>query len=907
MKKTTLILLFCLNFCQINAQISLKGQWNYRLDSLNVGLTQNWQNQIFEGKITLPGTLDDAKIGKKSTLDTNQMNKNVMLMLTRKHSYIGAVWYKKEINISKEIEEGTLFLERVIWKTDCWIDGKYIGNQSSLIAPHTFKTGKLTAGKHTIVLRIDNSKLHDISYENFAHAYTDGTQILWNGVIGEFKIIPQKSIQITDFQVFTDYEAQKINVNLNTNSAISETKKGILDFKVFFKNKLISSAKKTVEFNNGIQQLNENLSIPNPKTWDEFNPNIYAIVVSISDSKNKILAEQKTTFGFRKLENKNAQIQINGRRVFMRGTLDCNIYPIEGHPPMDKKGWIKVYSTVKEYGLNHIRYHSWCPPKAAFEVADSLGIFLQVELPLWALKVGEDKPTLQFLEEEAQQIIKNYGNHPSFCFWSMGNELEGDFDWLNNLVVKLKKQDNRRFYAATTFTFKKGHGKEAEPNDDYFVTQYTKKGWVRGQGIFNAETPNFKTDYSKAVEGITIPLITHEIGQYSVFPDLKEIPKYSGVLEPFNYKTIRNDMRKKGLVSLADSFKLASGKFAVNLYKEEIERAIKTNGISGFQLLDLHDFPGQGTALVGILNSFWESKGLISPEEFREFSNSVVPLLRFEKAIYINTETFKATAQISNFSQNVLKVTPEWTIKNQANLVIANGKLPTTSLEIANNTVGEIEVPLNKIQKAEELTITLSIPNTKFKNKWKIWVYPSKIEENSNKVTFTTSIEKAFEELELGKSVVLNPDTSKIKGVDGRFTSVFWSPVHFPNQPGTMGLLCNPKHPALANFPTEFYSNWQWWDMLMNSKTMILDEVSPNTLPIIRQIDNFYKNRKMASVIEAKVGKGKLILCSMNLQTNMENRPAAKQLKYSLIKYAESLNFNPQTELSKEQVKQFLK
>jgi hypothetical protein len=698
-----------------------------------------------------------------------------------------------------------------------------------------------------------------------------------------------------------------IILNLNANSEFSEAQKGNLSIKVFHKNKLVSSLNKMVEIKNGIQELKEELTIANPQTWDEFNPNVYSVSVNLSDSKNKILDTQKTTLGFRKLENKNAQIQINGRRVFMRGTLDCNIYPIEGHQPMDKKGWVKVFTAAKNYGLNHIRYHSWCPPKAAFEVADSLGFYLQVELPLWALKVGEDKPTLKFLENEAQQIIKNYGNHPSFCFWSMGNELEGDFDWLNNLVFKLKKQDNRRLYAATTFTFKKGHGKEAEPNDDYFVTQYTKNGWVRGQGVFNAETPNFRTDYTKSVEGITVPLITHEIGQYSVFPDLNEIPKYSGVLEPLNFKTIRNDMRKKGLVSLADSFKLASGKFAVNLYKEEIERAIKTNGISGFQLLDLHDFPGQGTALVGILNSFWESKGLISPKEFREFSNSVVPLLRFEKAIYNNNETFKATAQISNFSQNKMKVSPEWTIKNRANQIIASGKLPASTLEIANNTVGEIEVMLDKVKNSEELTITLSIPQTTYKNTWKIWVYPSKSDAHSSSVTFTTSIEKAFEDLELGKMVVLNPDTARIKGVDGRFTSVFWSPVHFPNQPGTMGLLCNPKHPALANFPTEFHSNWQWWDLLMNSKTMILDEIPSNISPIVRLIDNFYKNRKMAAIIEAKVGKGKLILCSMNIQNNLESRPAARQLKYSLIRYAESQGFNPSTTLEKEQILKLLK
>lgn len=905
MKKYYIFILLFIWATATKAQISLKGQWNFRLDSLNVGYNQNWQNQKFTDKITLPGTLDDARIGKKASVDTNVMNKKVMLMLTRKHSYIGAAWYQKEINVSKELENATLFLERVIWKTDCWIDGKYIGNQLSLSTPHLFKTGKLSAGKHNIVFRIDNSKHHDISLDNMAHAYTDGTQIIWNGVIGEFKLIPQKKIQINDIQVFTNIEKGLVNLDLDINSDVLSSEQVDLSIKIYKGKNLVST--KTLRLDSKDQKIKTELHVDNPLTWDEFRPNLYSISAEITDSKKQRLEEKKTSFGFRKLENNNAHIQVNGRRVFMRGTLDCNIYPIEGHPPMDKKGWVKVFSVAKNYGLNHIRFHSWCPPKAAFEVADSLGFYLQVELPLWSLKVGQDKPTIEFLEEEAQQIIKNYGNHPSFCFWSMGNELEGDFDWLNGMVSKLKKQDNRRFYAATTFTFMKGHGKEAEVNDDYFVTQYTQKGWVRGQGIFNAETPNFRTDYSKAVEGLTIPLITHEIGQYSVFPDLTEIPKYSGVLAPLNYQTIRHDLRKKGMFSLADSFKLASGKFAVNLYKEEIERAIKTNNISGFQLLDLHDFPGQGTALVGLLNAFWESKGLIKPHEFREFCTTVVPLLRFERATYTNNEKFKATAQISNFSDKEMEVAAEWIVKNSLNKIIGRGKLPKSLLKISNNTIGNFEFPLDKILKAEELTVTLLIPNTDYKNSWKLWVYPIELDDKASRVIFTHKFDEAFEALEQGKAVVFNPDTSNVRGVDGRFTSVFWSPVHFPDQPGTMGILCNPKHPALVNFPTDFYSNWQWWDLVMNSKTMVLDEIPQKISPVVRMVDNFYKNRNMGTVIEVKVGNGRLILCSMNLRTNLENRPAARQLKYSLMQYAESSKFNPQLKLSKEQVMKLLK
>lgn len=905
MKKSLFLVLIFSLFSRAYAQdnpISLKGIWAVKLDSLSIGTKENWQNTYLgHEKIILPGTLDDAGIGKTPDLDTTILSKEILEMLTRKHRYVGIAWYQKEFNLPRNITNGEVFLERVIWKTNCWIDGKYIGSQESLIAPQKFETGEMKAGKHSIVLKIDNTKQYDISYQNLAHSYTDGTQVIWNGVIGEMKLIPENEAVIKDLQVYPDLNKQSVSCDFS----IENARKKNLNIKIWDGDKIMAS--RTISLNASSHTIKTSIQLKNIEPWSEFHPKLYKITAQIEDKNNKVFDTKQTNFGFRTLSIKNAQLQLNGKRIFLRGTLDCDIYPLEGHPPMEKAGWIKVFNAAKSYGLNHIRYHSWCPPEAAFEVADSMGFYLQIELPLWSLTVGKDKATLDYLENEAKNIITNYGNHPSFCFWSMGNELVGDFTWLNNLVYKLKKGDNRHFYTATTFTFQKGHGRSPEPSDDYYVTQYTKKGWVRGQGVFNAEAPNFITDYSKSVDSLTVPLVIHEMGQYSVFPNLKEIKKYTGILEPLNFKAIRYDMKKKNLFFLADSFKLASGKFAVLLYKEEIERAIKTNGISGFQLLDLHDFPGQGTALVGILDAFWESKGLIKPAVFREFCGPVVPLLRLQKAGYLNSETFKATIQLSNFGAKKFTSNAVWEIADENHRVLFSGKSKPQLIDFGVNNIGIINFHLHQIDVAKELTVTVKIPNTTYKNSWNIWVYPAKLKPVENEVIFTDSKEDAFKALEAGKTVVLNPDTSKIKGVDGRFTSVFWSPVHFPDQPGTMGILCNPEHNAFKYFPTEFYSNWQWWDLITHSKTMIIDSLPEQIHPIVRVIDNFFKNRKMATVIEAKVGEGKLILCSMDITHNLDERMEARQLKYSLLKYAGSESFHPNAQITEQQLSQILK
>jgi hypothetical protein len=375
-----------------------------------------------------------------------------------------------------------------------------------------------------------------------------------------------------------------------------------------------------------------------------------------------------------------------------------------------------------------------------------------------------------------------------------------------------------------------------------------------------------------------------------------------------NFKAIQNDLSRKGMLSLAPSFTQASGKFSANLYKEEIERALKTKGLSGFELLDLHDFPGQGTALVGMLDAFWDSKGLVTPAEHRMYCSEVVPLLRFQKATYTNDESWKATAEVANFSGSELKnIVPVWTVTDQQGKKLFSGRLDAHDIPIDNGIeLGAITLDLHSITSATELTVELQLQGTPYKNKWTCWVYPRQLQETDNNVVFTTSVKEARALLDQGKRVLLNPDTANMKGVEGRFAPVFWSPVHFPDQPGTMGILCNPQHAALKNFPTEFYSNWQWWDLITSSKTMVLDSV-PAVNPIVRVIDNFFKNRKMANVIEVKVGNGKLIISSIDLSHNLDKRPAAKQLRYSLEQYMNSSAFNPVVEFNNEQLSSLMR
>ncbi|HEX8017985.1 MAG TPA: glycoside hydrolase family 2 TIM barrel-domain containing protein [Flavobacterium sp.] len=889
--------------------MSIAGDWVVQLDSTDIGLKNGWQNMSFKQLIKLPGTTDDAGLGTASKLKP-ALEKLQMSHLTRKHSYLGAAWYTREITIPDNWKgkELILKLERVIWKTNVWIDGKELqGEQNSLIAPHYFDLSKyLTAGKtHRITIRVDNRKLFDISVDNMAHAYTNQTQIMWNGIIGKMEIEAFDAVRIANLQVKPEISTGIAKVKLTLNNNAKNTK-GVLRITAVNKKSKISVAtfQKEIQIKTGesIVEADYNMG-KDIKLWSEFSPELYELKAELKTGKNN--SNASVDFGMRNFSRKGSVLTNNNEPVFLRGTLECNIFPLTGHPPMDKEGWRKVFGTAKDWGLNHLRFHSWCPPQAAFEVADEMGFYLQVELPVWVLKIGQDQKTTDFLYAEAQRMIDEYGNHPSFCMWSMGNELQGDMTVLTKLMNSLRAKDDRHLYTTTSFTFEKGHGDWPEPEDDFFITQWTKKGWVRGQGVFNSESPTFNKDYVTSVEGMTVPLVTHEIGQYAVYPKIDEISKYTGVLEPINFKSVKEDLERKGLINKAADYTKASGKLAVILYKEEIERALKTAGISGFQLLDLHDFPGQGTALVGLLDAFWDSKGLISAEEFRKFSAPVVPLLRFAKATYTNDEFFTASLDISNYSDTVLKDQEiEWSI-NDGNTVVASGNTKSAVSIGYNHKILDINESLQKITKAAKLTVTVNLKGTNYKNQWNIWVYPQKQVVDYGKVVYTRSLDEAYKLLKAGKKVLLNPDWKKIKGIEGKFVPVFWSPVHFPKQAGTMGVLCNPSHKALADFPTDMNTDWQWWDLNVNSTTLITDGTEGGS-PIVEMVDNFANNRKLASLFEGSVGLGKLVIASFDLTTDLDKRPVAKQMLISILKYMNSETFKPELIKNPEVLKSIL-
>lgn len=921
-------------------EIALEGEWMFRIDSLDRGLEAGWYNELFDDAVNLPGSMSTNGKGSEVGLNTTWTgsifdsayfkdpkyeryrqagNMKIPFWLQPLKQYVGAAWYQKQVEIPSEWSGHPikLYLERCHWETQVWVDGNKIGTQNLLGSPHIFDFPvKPAGGTHLITIRVDN-RIKDINVGQNAHSISDHTQTNWNGIIGKIALIKKAPIFVDQVEITPDVDRQLITARISLLNTTGNTFDGTLQLSTQSFNGAIQHTVKptkmdimlsdaesvtTIEYSLGEDML----------LWDEFTPNLYELNVQLKDSEGVIVDEQSTNFGMRKIESKDGQILVNGRQIFLRGTLECAIFPKTGFPAMDLDAWKRIYQVIKSYGLNHVRFHSWCPPQAAFDAADQTGIYLQVENSLWAnwgTELGSGLPIDEFLYKETEYNLKNYGNHPSFCFMSHGNEPSGRYhvDYLRDYVEYFEEKDSRRLYTA-------GAAWPAISENHYqLISSPRIQQWEAGlTSIINSEPPQTLFDFEEIIMSYDQPVVSHEIGQWCVYPNFNEIEKYDGVLRARNFEIFRETLEDNKMLHLADSFLLASGKLQTLCYKADIEAALRTKGMAGFQLLDLHDFPGQGSALVGVLDPFWDEKGYVTAHEYSKFCNATVPLARIPKRVFLHTEEIKIDIEAAHFGKEVL-VDPDvkWTLTSEKGDTIRSGSFSIAEIPIGNGIhLGKIELMLSEIQIPQKLKLTAAVNERD--NSWDLWVYPSRFQDidlNSGGVKVVQDLnQEVVAYLEEGGDVLLTLKKGSVKNGKGGevavgFSSIFWNTAWTNGQaPHTLGILCNPEHPALSLFPTEYHSNWQWWDAMSHADAINLADFDSKLTPIVRIIDDWFTNRPLGLIFELKVGKGKILVTGADLITDSENRIEAVQLLKSLLGYMESDNFRPTVDAEIEDI-----
>jgi hypothetical protein len=919
--------------------INLAGTWRFQSDPRDAGLRDRWFSANLKDAIRLPGSMAENGKSEAVTLDTQWTgqivdkswftspayavyrkpgNIKVPFWLTPDKHYVGLAWYQKEIAVPDNWrgKRVVLVLERCHWETRLWVDGEEAGLRNSLSAPHEYDlTPFLTPGQHILTVRVDN-RIKEINVGENAHSVSDHTQTNWNGIIGRIELRAGPLLYLKDVRVFPDVAKKSARISATIGNQTGKPQTGFISFTA----KSLNAAKehlakpRIVAFKAGEgESVLETIYVlgSDALLWDEFAPNLYHLIVELRDGRQTALDQRAVQFGLREFRAAGTRFAVNGRPIFLRGTLECCIFPKTGYPPTSAAEWMRIFAVCRAHGLNHLRFHSWCPPEAAFDAADRSGFYLYVECPAWT-SVGDGKPFDKWLYEESERIVGAYGNHPSFCMMSYGNEPGGKNRnrFLGDFVAYWRKKDGRRVYTS-------GAGWPQIPESDFHLMAEPRlQRWGEGlNSIINKEAPTTTYDWRIIVSRFDKPVVGHEIGQWCVYPNFKEIPKYSGVLKARNFEIFRDSLAARGLGGLADDFLKASGKLQALCYKADIEAALRTPGFAGFELLDLHDFPGQGTALVGILDAFWEEKGYILPEEFRRFCNTTVPLARLGKMIYSQKEELRAEIETAHFGPAPLRgVEPEWTVANSKGAVVARGKLPKQNISWGNAAaLGRIAIPLSGFQAPARYRLAVKIGE--FENDWDFWVYPAAFPDFGRSDTLLTQNldAQAIGRLKKGGRVLLTLKKGAVRAEKGGdvavgFSSIFWNTAWTNKQPPhTLGILCDPGHPALAAFPTESHSDWQWWDALNHGQAVRLDDFGRAFSPIVRLIDDWFTNRSLGLIFEAKVGKGRILVSAVDLLTNVEWRPEAQQLLFSLMQYAAGPAFNPKSEIKVKTLQKILR
>lgn len=920
-----LIVLWSLNSCN-----SLEGG-RKRID-----LSGKWESSM--GEIQLPGTTDEARLGErtKDTLKTT--------MLTRLYPFEGAAYYERTVDIPTDWQgkRVRLFMEKTKPST-VWIDGDSIGRYSHLHTPHVYELSQeISSGSHRLRIRIDNSASSVPAGIQGSHAWTNNTQTNWNGILGDFYLEAVPDVSIEEMQVYPDIQKKEVLVKVTVFVADrligkdqTATGKIRLQAEQIGKNKSrkLSPEQFASTLGPGLNQLEYRYPIEEEVAlWSEFSPELYRmnILTRVKEEQDR----SEVNFGMRKIDTRDTRFTLNENVIFLRGKHDGCVFPETGYAPMSCEEWQEVFRIAKSYGINHYRFHSWTPPRAAFEAADREGIYLQAELPYWGAINRQDTVLNAYLKNEGELILKTFGNHPSFTMFALGNELNGDLSLMQEWTDEFRKEDSRHLYS---FGANNNLGTAGQvPGEDYFVTcrvgsdtDSTYSTHVRASfsfadaykgGLLNGAYPSTNRNYSVAISGCSVPVVSHENCQFQIYPDYREIDSYTGVLYPYNLTIFKNRLKENHLEHQAVDFHRASGKLAMICYKADLEYCLRTPGFGGFQMLDLQDYPGQGSALVGILDAHMQSKGLITPEDFRQFCAPVVPLASFERYCWDNSQNFEAAILTANYSPGELREVPfSWKIVDQAGNVLAAKEETVTVAQGEVEMIDAIHYPLGGHRQPEKLNLSLKVGDAE--NSYDLWVYPAINDTEQQPETdgyLIRSLDnEAFRKLAAGASLLYVPDHSEIRdqSVDGMFTPDYWNYAMFKGisewlkrevSPGTLSILTDPSHPLFAGFPTEEHTNWQWWQILRNSRPFILTDVDSTYRPLIQMVDNVERNHKLGLLFEFNVGKGKLLI-SMCDHDAVGNTPEGAAYTKAVCAYLHSADFQPTHTLSPAELKSMFK
>ena len=885
-----------------------------------IDLSGEYRVQLSDGSVypaALPGTLDTNAIGEEeksakkwhpdAAIDETGTFTGcgyILTRLTRKYTYEGSAVFTRRVQLSPVAGE-RLFVE-VERARELFLrwNGKEVAHytQGTISTPHIFEiTPYVCDGENIAEFISDNS------YPHWAHdpivfssAATDETQTNWNGLTGYIRIRREAPDFISSIRVYPTLKSIDLAIEVDCEQPSEKTL--VAECEAFGTVRRIVTLRKG---RNTVRMRGIPL-VRSVRYWDEEEGNLYEVTVSAEG-----IAPVHATFGVRTVGCKNGRLAVNGRVVFLRCEANSALFPETGHWPMDVESWRTILKKYISYGVNCVRFHSHCPPEAAFIAADELGIFMQPELSHWNPRTAfERDEDYAYYKLELTQVLLWLANHPSFITLTFGNELAAESKGhkrMQLLVHHAKKIDHTRLIASGSNNHYGWFGPDL--TDDFYAATNLYEHELRATfagmgGYLNRDYPNTKHNYDVSMrhvrEEFSGPVLQFEVGQYEVLPDFDELELFKGVTRPDNLTHVKERVEKMGLMPEWRRRVEATGELSLLCYREEVEACLRTPGMSGISLLSLQDFTGQGTALVGMMNSHFESKPcpFAQPSRFAAFFKSVLPLVLLERYTYYEGEKLTFTLKFANYGKQSIRAAASAKLYDESGSQVGRAELPEQEFPCGklNAVRGRISIALPVCGKAQKYTLRVQIGESA--NDYPVWVYPKAHWQAPAGVVVTRSLKTALARLKEGATVILDPISDEAhfpKSIKAQFSTDFWSVGTFPGQSGFMGCLVDETHPVFKKFPTQFHSDWQWWQ-LTSKRAMILPD---GVRSLITGLDSYARMRNLSLLFEAKVGQGKLLVSSMGLLSD-GRLPEVNAMLTSICDYAASEVFAPTQEMTEE-------
>ncbi len=871
-----------------------------------------WMCEIpgMKKEIRIPGTLEESGIGfpddprkqwkaeEVARLGFYREGDPIVTRLTRTYTFEGQARLSRRISGTRS-GENRLFVEVERGRDlRLLVNGREVppAEAPCLSAPWRFEVTGLLTGEDELVFLSDNSyprwPREAIVY---ASAASDETQTNWNGLLGYVRLREEKPVFIRSLRAYPRGAVLDMEIDMDA----GEGWEGTLSLQ---SGALSEAVSLPVRLEKGRQTLRLRGSIrEDAEKWDLAEGKLHTLRVSAPG-----LDSREIRFGIRDFSAAEGHLTLNRRRIFLRSEANCAVFPETGYCPMDREAWREILSRYQAYGVNCMRFHSHCPPEAAFEAADEMGMLMQPELSHWDPEHAFATPEARdYYMTEMTQILRTLANHPSFVMLTFGNELQADeagHAFMNRMLQRARETDPTRLYANGSNPHYGGLG--TDPQSDFYTSAAWRGRKLRGCGAgmtgwINQERPGACHDYSGVMAEIRKesgePVFTFEVGQYEVLPDFGETEGWTGITRPDNLLHIRKKVREQGLEADWAAMVEATGENSLQCYRAEVESALRTEGYSGISLLGLQDFPGQGTALVGMMNAHLQPKpyGFAAPERFAAFFRDVLPLALLPRYTWWAGERMEAKLRLANYGKKELTGEAAWTLRGRS--FHREGRLPRrTAPAGALTDLGLLSADLEGIGEAERLELILTFGEAE--NRCPLWVYPRR-EVPCPENVFECRVwdERAERVLAAGGRVYLAPDSTKEAlphSIQGQLSPDFWSVCTFPDQEGGMGQLIDRAHPIFEHFPTERWSQWQWSPMA-GQRAMILPG---RVKAVIAEMDSYALLRPMAKLFECRCGGGRLLVSSLGLH-QLPERPEVRALRSAIHTYLGSDRFDPEQEL----------